>query len=612
MSQDSLFHATTILAVKKDGHTAVAGDGQMTIKIVVTNTRRIAEQCEVLKPLAEEWKSYNLKIAGADEKLVKMCYDNAKAIYGDPLPKVVQDRLTLELTPIINHGYGVLYYIAHKLVKHSNDRGYLVGSRGPVGSSFVATMSGITEVNPLPPHYVCPKCHWTHFFEDGSVGGGFDLPDKKCPKCGSELSKNGHDIPFAVFLGFDGDKEPYIDLNFSSGDEQGVAHKYTEELFGRNNVFRAGTITTHFDYHSISGRMDILGHDDPKVIRMLQDITGIDPLKIPFDDQKTLSLFSSPEALGLTPDELASAIGNKGITVGALGLPEYGTPFVRGMLEDTRPKNFSELVRISGFSHGTGVWLNNAQDLIKNGVVKLEDVISTRDDVMNYLIQHGVKPLTSFKVMENVRKGKGLEKGGSNNRAELDAAHVPQWFIDSCLKIGYLLPRAHAVAYVMMAFRIAWFKVYQPLAYYAAYFTIRAEGSFNAPVILRGLASMKQELARIAALDEPTAVEKENATVIEVAAEMYLRGLSFLPIDLEKSDASQFLMVDGKLLPPFNCIPALGDAVAKEIVLARQDHPFTSKEDLKKRGKVSQSIIDTLDSMGVLKGLPEEEQMKNR
>jgi DNA polymerase III alpha subunit (gram-positive type) len=612
MSQDSLFHATTILAVKKDGHTAVAGDGQMTIKIVVTNTRRIAEQCEVLKPLAEEWKSYNLKIAGADEKLVKMCYDNAKAIYGDPLPKVVQDRLTLELTPIINHGYGVLYYIAHKLVKHSNDRGYLVGSRGPVGSSFVATMSGITEVNPLPPHYVCPKCHWTHFFEDGSVGGGFDLPDKKCPKCGSDLSKNGHDIPFAVFLGFDGDKEPYIDLNFSSGDEQGVAHKYTEELFGRDNVFRAGTITTHFDYHSISGRMDILGHDDPKVIRMLQDITGIDPLKIPFDDQKTLSLFSSPKALGLTPDELASAIGNKGVTVGTLGLPEYGTLFVRGMLEDTRPKNFSELVCISGFSHGTGVWLNNAQDLIKNGVVKLEDAISTRDDVMNYLIQHGVKPLTSFKVMENVRKGKGLEKGGSNNRAELDAAHVPQWFIDSCLKIGYLLPRAHAVAYVMMAFRIAWFKVYQPLAYYAAYFTIRAEGSFNAPVILRGLASMKQELARIAALDEPTAVEKENATVIEVAAEMYLRGLSFLPIDLEKSDASQFLMVDGKLLPPFNCIPALGDAVAKEIVLARQDHPFTSKEDLKKRGKVSQSIIDTLDSMGVLKGLPEEEQMKNR
>ena len=356
-------------------------------------------------------------------------------------------------------------------------------------------------------------------------------------------------------------------------------------------------------------KLDILGHDDPKVIRMLQDITGIDPMSIPFDDKKTLSLFSSTEALGITPQQLASVIGNKGVTVGALGLPEYGTPFVRGMLEDTRPKNFSELVRISGFSHGTDVWLNNAQDLIKNGTVKLEDAISTRDDVMNYLINHGVKPLTSFKVMENVRKGKGLEKNGSNNRAELDAAHVPQWFIDSCLKIGYLFPRAHAVAYVMMAFRIAWFKVYQPLAYYAAYFTIRAEGSFNAPVILRGLESQKQELARIASLEHPTAVEKGNATVIEVAAEMYLRGLEFLPISLDKSAASEFKMVDGKLLPPFNCIPALGDSVAKEIVKARDSHPFTSKEDLRKRGKVSQTIIDTMDDMGILKDLPEEEQM---
>lgn len=670
---------------------------EKALEIVVENTRRIADECEVLHPLAEEWKSYNPKISGADEKLVEMCYSNAKAIYGDPLPKEVQERLTLELTPIIKHGYGVLYYIAHKLVKHSNDRGYLVGSRGSVGSSFVATMSGITEVNPLPPHYVCPNCHWTHFYTDGSVGGGFDLPDKACPECGHPLNKNGHNIPFAVFLGFDGDKVPDIDLNFSSGDDQGVAHKYTEELFGRDNVFRAGTIagiqdktaygfvkkyaenrgltfndifieklsagvagvkrttgqhpagimvcprdmdihnftplqyaankkylkdeegnripgtiTTHFDYHSISGRMlklDILGHDDPKVIRMLQDITGIDPLKIPFDDKKTLSLFSSTEALGLTPQQLGAVIGNKGITVGALGLPEYGTPFVRGMLEDTRPKNFSELVRISGFSHGTDVWLNNAQDLIRSGTVKLEEAISTRDDVMNYLIEHGVRPLTAFKVMENVRKGKGLEKGGFNNKAELDAAHVPQWFIDSCLKIGYLFPRAHAVAYVMMAFRIAWFKVYQPLAYYAAYFTIRAEGFFNAPVILKGLESQKAELARIAALEHSTAVEKGNATVIEVTAEMYLRGMEFLPIDLDRSDASEFKMVDGKLLPPFNCIPALGDAVAKEIVRARGEHLFTSKEDLKKRGKVSQSIIDTMDSMGILKNMPDEEQI---
>lgn len=467
-------------------------------EIVITNTRRVAEQCEVIEPLAEEWKSYNPKIAGADDKLKAMCYEKAVELYGEPLPEIIRDRLDLELTPIINHGYGVLYYIAHKLVKHSNDRGYLVGSRGSVGSSFVATLAGITEVNPLPPHYVCPHCHWNQFFTDGSVGGGFDLADKKCPNCGTELNKDGHNIPFAVFLGFDGDKVPDIDLNFSSGDDQAVAHKYTEELFGRDNVFRAGTIagiqdktafgfvkryaenrgltfndifieklsagvagvkrttgqhpagimvcprdmdihnftplqyaankrwlkdetgekipgtiTTHFDYHSISGRMlklDILGHDDPKVIRMLQDITGIDPLHIPFNDEKTLSLFSSPDALGITSEQLKAAVGDKGITVGAIGLPEFGTPFVRGMLEDTRPKNFSELVRISGFSHGTNVWLNNARDLITSGKVKLEEAISTRDDIMNYLIEHHVKPLTAFKVMENVRKGKGLEK----------------------------------------------------------------------------------------------------------------------------------------------------------------------------------------------------------
>ena len=666
-------------------------------EIVITNTRRVAEQCEVIEPLAEEWKSYNPKIAGADDKLKAMCYEKAVELYGEPLPEIIRDRLDLELTPIINHGYGVLYYIAHKLVKHSNDRGYLVGSRGSVGSSFVATLAGITEVNPLPPHYVCPHCHWNQFFTDGSVGGGFDLADKKCPNCGTELNKDGHNIPFAVFLGFDGDKVPDIDLNFSSGDDQAVAHKYTEELFGRDNVFRAGTIagiqdktafgfvkryaenrgltfndifieklsagvagvkrttgqhpagimvcprdmdihnftplqyaankrwlkdetgekipgtiTTHFDYHSISGRMlklDILGHDDPKVIRMLQDITGIDPLHIPFNDEKTLSLFSSPDALGITSEQLKAAVGDKGITVGAIGLPEFGTPFVRGMLEDTRPKNFSELVRISGFSHGTNVWLNNARDLITSGKVKLEEAISTRDDIMNYLIEHHVKPLTAFKVMENVRKGKGLEKGNSNNRKELEDARVPQWFIDSCLKISYLFPRAHAVAYVMMAFRIAWFKVYEPLAYYAAYFTIRAEGAFNAAVILRGLASQSAELARINSLTHPTAVEKGSATVIEAAAEMYLRGLKFLPIDLNKSSASEFLMEDGALRPPFNCIPALGNTVAKEIVEARREHPFTSKEDLKKRGKVSQSIIDTMDEMGILHGMPEEEQI---
>jgi DNA polymerase-3 subunit alpha (Gram-positive type) len=671
-------------------------------EIVITNTRRIGESCEVLEPLADESKSYNPKISGADEQLLDMCYSNAKAIYGDPLPKEVSDRLESELKPIIKHGFGVLYFIAHKLVKHSNDRGYLVGSRGSVGSSFVATMAGITEVNPLPPHYVCPNCHWTHFFTDGSVGGGFDLPDKECPKCGHKLNKNGHNIPFAVFLGFDGDKVPDIDLNFSSGDDQANAHKYTEELFGRDNVFRAGTIsgiqdkiafglvkryaenrglnfndiyvenlshrvlgvkkttgqhpagimvcprdmdihnftplqyaankkyirdengnkvpgtiTTHFDYHSISGRMlklDILGHDDPKVIRLLQDMTGVDPLKIPFDDPATISLFSSPKALGLTPEQLHEIVGDKGNTVGALGLPEYGTPFVRQMLEDTKPKNFSELVRISGFSHGTNVWLGNAQDLIKSGKVKLEEAISTRDDVMNYLIQHGVDPLVSFKVMENVRKGRGLEKADktgkmSNNRAKIEAAHVPQWFIDSCLKISYLFPRAHAVAYVMMAFRIAWFKINYPLAFYASYFTVRAEGAFDPLVILRGLDAQKAELRRIASMDHPTNGDKDKATVIEVAAEMYMRGYTFKPISLTDSDATEFKIVGDQILPPFQCIPALGEQAAKDIVAAREQGPFTSKEDLKKRGKVSQTLIDTMTDMGILKGLPETEEL---
>ena len=658
-------------------------------EVVITNPNKIADMCEKIAPVRPD--KCPPVIENSDQMLRDICYTKAHSMYGEELPAIVKERLDRELNSIISNGYAVMYIIAQKLVWKSNEDGYLVGSRGSVGSSFAATMSGITEVNPLQAHYRCPNCKYSDFdspeVKAFSGRSGCDMPDKICPVCGEKLVKDGFDIPFETFLGFKGNKEPDIDLNFS-GEYQSKAHAYCEVIFGYGQTFRAGTIgtladktafgyiknyyeergihkrnceidrivqgcvgvrrttgqhpggivvlpvgeeintftpvqhpandmttktiTTHFDYHSISGRMlklDILGHDDPKVIRMLQDITGIDPLKIPFDDKKTLSLFSSTEALGLTPQQLGAVIGNKGITVGALGLPEYGTPFVRGMLEDTRPKNFSELVRISGFSHGTDVWLNNAQDLIRSGTVKLEEAISTRDDVMNYLIEHGVRPLTAFKVMENVRKGKGLEKGGFNNKAELDAAHVPQWFIDSCLKIGYLFPRAHAVAYVMMAFRIAWFKVYQPLAYYAAYFTIRAEGSFNAPVILKGLESQKAELARIAALEHSTAVEKGNATVIEVAAEMYLRGMEFLPIDLDRSDASEFKMVDGKLLPPFNCIPALGDAVAKEIVRARGEHLFTSKEDLKKRGKVSQSIIDTMDSMGILKNMPDEEQI---
>ena len=366
--------------------------------------------------------------------------------------------------------------------------------------------------------------------------------------------------------------------------------------------------TVRFNYHSIMDDMLSLtmnGNDALTMVHELQNLTGINPQSIPFNDARALSVFCSTDALGITPSKLADVIVNGKVTVGTLGLPGYGTPFARGVLEDAQPKNFSELVKVSGFRHGTGVWVNNARDLIKNDTVKIEEVISTREDVMNYLVHHGVESLTSFTVMENVRKGKGIESKRSNYLAELEAAHVPQWFIDSCLKIRYLPPKAPSIFSAMTALRIAWFKVYQPLAYYAAYFTVYAGGAFNATVILNGLVSQKQELARIAALKHLTVVDKDNATMIEVAAEMYLRGMEFLPISLEKSEATAFKIEDGKLLPPFNCIPALGNAAAGEIVKVRNEHLFTSKADLKKRGKVSQSIIDTMEYMGILKGLPE-------
>lgn len=657
-------------------------------ELVITNTRMINDQVEALSPLPPGNKLYAPKINGSDRELQEMCYAKAHRIYGNPLPDVVADRLKSELDSIIGNGFGVLYYIAHKLVKKSMDDGYLVGSRGSVGSSFVATMADITEVNPLPPHYVCPECQYSEFILDGSVGGGFDLPDKICPKCGAKLHKNGHNIPFAVFLGFEGDKVPDIDLNFS-GEYQANAHKYTEELFGRDNVFRAGTIsgiqdrtafgyvkkyaeqrqlacndifveslldgitkvknttgqhpggvmvcprdmdilaftpvqypanrkesgiiTTHFDYHSIEGRMvklDILGHDDPTVIRMLEDLTGVSPQSIPFDDPETLSLFSSTEALGLKPEDL------NGDVVGTLGIPEYGTKFVRQMLADTLPQNFSELVRISGFSHGTDVWLNNAKDLITSGEVKLEDAISTRDDVMNYLIHCGVEPKTAFSVMENVRKGKGIDKKNKQGipitqyEKNLTDKKVPGWFINSCKKISYLFPRAHAVAYVMMAFRVAWFKINYPLAFYAAFFTVRARDLFDGTVILPGLETQKRTWDMIAAKGRDASVaEKDLATILEVAIEMSLRGFKFKPVSIERSHATKFLIEDGMLLPPLSAVPGLGETAAIDIINARQEASFTSKEDLRKRGKVSRSVADLLSDMGALGDIPEEEQI---
>lgn len=654
-------------------------------EVVVTNTRAINDSIEDIKPVPDG--TYSPKIEGADEAFTEMCYRNAKAIYGDPLPRVVQERLDYELDCIISNGYGVLYYIAHKLVKKSLDDGYLVGSRGSVGSSFAATMSEITEVNPLPPHYVCPHCKYSEFFEKGEYAGGFDLPRKDCPKCGHPLQTNGHDIPFAIFLGFEGDKVPDIDLNFS-GDYQAKAHKYTEELFGRDNVFKAGTIgtiadktafgyvkkyaeirdiqarngffehlakgftnvknttgqhpggimvcprdmdvhhftpiqhpankkesgvlTTHFDYHSIEGRMtklDILGHDDPTIIRMLEDLTGIDAKTIPFDDPKTLSLFSSTEGIGLTPEQL------QGDQVASLAVPECGTKFVRGMLEDSRPQTFSDLVRISGFSHGTNVWLDNAQDLIKNGTCKLNEAISTRDDVMNFLIHRGMDRKHSFFVMENVRKGKGIEKRNKQGQAttefeaEMRENNIPEWFIESCKKISYLFPRAHAVAYVMMAFRIAWFKVYHPLAFYAAYFSIRAK-AFDLRIMTGDLKTQLTEFNRIKALDRAASPkDKDLMSALEVSMEMYQRGYRFINVDIQHSEARRFSIKDGALLPPFLAIDSLGETVADAIVEERNERPFTSLKDLQRRCKVSNTIIDLMKDLKCCGELPEDEQM---
>lgn len=653
-------------------------DKETAYEAVVTNPRRIAEMIERIKPIPEEDKLYSPSIQGADNAIRNMSYRRAHEMYGENLPTVVQARLDQELKPIIGHGFSVLYLIAHKLVKKSNMDGYLVGSRGSVGSSFVATMTDITEVNPLPPHWRCPKCKYSKFITDGSYSSGFDLPDMDCPICGESLKKDGHDIPFAVFLGFDGDKVPDIDLNFS-GVYQPVAHKYTEQLFGRDNVYRAGsittvkdktaygyakkffegkggkkrdgfiqnvvtgcigtkrttgqhpagimvvprnmdihyftpiqrpadktdvnTITTHFDYHSISSRLvklDILGHDDPTVIKMLEDITHLDPKTIPFDDPATLSLFNSTQALGLTPEEL-------GATSGTFGIPEFRTSFTRQMIDDTHPVCFSDLVRISGFSHGTDVWLNNAQDLIRGGTCTLHDAISARDDIMMYLIHKGIDPLLSFKTMESVRKGKGIKPDVVE---QLRAGGIPEWYIESCQKIKYLFPRAHATAYVMMAYRIAYCKLHYPLAFYAAYFSIRAE-TFDVNIVAAGKEVVWKKLKELEAVDKPDDKQKELKIVLQLAWEMYLRGYSVEHIDLYRSDAEKFIILEKSLLPPFTSLNGFGVVAAKSIVKARENGRFTSVSDIKKRtSAVSKTAIELLRAHGCLDGMSESDQME--
>lgn len=645
-------------------------------EVVVENSNKIADEIDDnIRPVKD--KLYPPHMKGAEQEIQDRTWNTARKWYGDPLPQLVQDRIELELNSIVKNGFSVHYLIAQRLVAKSNKDGYLVGSRGSVGSSVVATLSGITEVNPLPPHYRCPNCQFTHFYTQGEYSSGFDLPDKKCPKCGTLMVKDGHDIPFQTFLGFKGNKVPDIDLNFS-GDYQPIAHNYMKVLFGEKNVFRAGTIgtvadktaygyvkayerdtekefrkaeedrlakgatgvkrttgqhpagiiivpddmdiydftpvqypaddqtaaweTTHFDFHSIHDnilKMDILGHDDPTMIRALQDLSGIDPQSIPMDDPGVMALFSSPKVLGVTEEQIQSKTGT-------LGLPEFGTRFVRGMLEDTHPKNYSQLLQISGLSHGTGVWLDNAQELIRQGIATIANVIGCRDNIMTDLIHYGMDSEIAFQIMEHVRKGRGIP---DEWQTEMHEANVPQWYMDSCLKIKYMFPRAHAAAYVLMALRIAYFKVYFPLVYYCAFFSVRAD-DFDVVAMSHGKDAVKQRMKEINDKgNDASAKEKNLLTILELANEMLERGFKFKMVDIEKSDASDWLIDGDSLIAPFRAVPGLGLNVAKQIVAAREERPFLSKEDLAERGKVSQTLIDFLTDNHVLDKLPDENQL---
>ncbi len=644
-------------------------------EVVVKNTSMIADWFEEIELFPS--KLFTPIIDGADEEIRTKCYDKARSVYGDPLPETVSARLEKELAPIIKYGYSANYLICERLVKKSNEDGYLVGSRGSVGSSFVATMLGISEVNPLPPHYICPSCKYSEWFTDGSVPSGFDLPDKPCPKCGAMLKGDGQDIPFETFLGFKGDKVPDIDLNFS-GEYQPQAHNYTKVLFGPKNVFRAGTIgtvaektafgfvkkyeeengkkwrnaeltrlasgctgvkrstgqhpggivvvpdyieveeitpvqfpaddtssewkTTHFDYHAFDAnllKLDILGHDDPTMMRMLHDLTGVDPTTIPMNDPKVMSIFSSTEALGVTPEQIRTPVATYGV-------PEMGTKFVRQMLEETKPSTFADLLQISGLSHGTGVWLGNAQELIRNKTCTIKTVIGCRDNIMLYLIYQGMDAGLAFKITESVRKGKGLTDEWIE---EMKKHNVPDWYIDSCQKIEYMFPRAHAAAYVISAVRTAYFKVYHPIAYYAAYFSVRAE-DFDVDLFCQGYDAILKKLVEIEEKGmQATAKEKSMVSILEVALEMTARGFSFKPIHLYRSQARKFIIDGDSLIPPFSAIQGIGASAAENIVAARNEGEFLSVEDFQTRARVSKTVVEILSSMGCFRGLPESNQL---
>ena len=661
-------------------------------EVVIENTVKISDMIEKISPVRPD--KCPPVIEDSDQMLRDICYSKAHSMYGDPLPEIVVERLERELNSIISNGFAVMYIIAQKLVWKSVEDGYLVGSRGSVGSSFAATMAGITEVNPLSPHYYCPNCFYSDFESEevrAYAGGcGYDMPDKLCPNCGKPLVKDGFDIPFETFLGFKGNKEPDIDLNFS-GDYQSNAHKYTEVIFGEGQTYRAGTIgtladktaygfvknyyeehgqgkrkceierilqgctgirrstgqhpggiivlplgqdinsftpvqhpandmttdiiTTHFDYHSIDHnllKLDILGHDDPTIIKMLEELveqlTG-KPFKatdIPLDDQGVMKLFQDTSSLGITPDDIG------GCPVGCLGIPEFGTDFVIQMVVDTKPKTLSDLIRISGLSHGTDVWLNNAQELIKSGKATISTAICTRDDIMTYLINKGMDSEESFTIMERVRKGlvaKGKCKDWPEFKKDMIEHGIPDWYIWSCEKIKYMFPKAHAAAYVMMAFRIAYCKVYYPLAYYAAYFSIRAS-AFSYELMCQGKEKLEfymNDYKRRS--DSLSKKEQDTLKDMKIVQEMYARGFEFLPLDIYRAKATKFQIIDGKLMPPLSSIEGMGDKAADAVEMAAADGPYLSKDDFRQRTKVSKTVIDFMADLGMFGDLPETNQL---
>jgi DNA polymerase III, alpha chain, Gram-positive type len=649
-------------------------------EVVVTNSNLIADKCEKISPVRPD--KCPPVIPDSDKTLRNICYEKAHSMYGEDLPEVVIERLERELNSIISNGFAVMYIISQKLVWKSNEDGYLVGSRGSVGSSFVATMAGITEVNPLSPHYYCTKCHFSDFNSESvkkfSGMAGCDMPDRDCPTCGEKLNKDGFDIPFETFLGFKGNKEPDIDLNFS-GEYQSKAHDYTEEIFGKGQTFRAGTIgtlaektaygyvqgyfekngirkrkaeitrllngcvgikrttgqhpggiivlphgeeiysftpiqhpandmktkiiTTHFDYHSIDHnllKLDILGHDDPTMIRMLQDLIGIDPTSIPLDNKEVMSLFENTSALGIKPDDIL------GCKLGALGVPEFGTDFAMQMLIDAKPKYFSDLVRIAGLAHGTDVWLGNAQTLLQEGKATIQTAICTRDDIMTYLINVGVEQELSFTIMESVRKGKGLKPDWEDAMRECD---VPEWYIWSCNKIKYMFPKAHAAAYVMMAWRIAYCKIFHPLEYYTSFFSIRAT-SFDYELMCMGKARIEHHIADYRSrMDSLSKKEQDTLKDMRIVQEMYARGYEFQIMDLYKAKATRFTIIDGKIMPAINSIAGLGEKAAYAVEEEAPRTPFLSKDDLWSRTKIDKKTIDKMEVMGIIKGLPETNQL---